>query len=236
MASSRPNPNPLGTITVEAAVANGAIAWTRLRWQFTSEEVKPVLVKPIAKPASKPAMKLEVPELASSGSSASSRSFKPTLGLNVGGCKLFPIGPARAQKGRPNREPRTKASRRLRMTLQFLSDHCMSSYNASGSRHPKPAASFKARPGFTSKASGAFSMRSSSAVQMWSLSGYDETELEELSSRSDSVMELLLMNGEDDAFDLADCLATDIINHDRAELKISPERAEFIAKTLAEFA
>ena len=71
---------------------------------------------------------------------------------------------------------------------------------------------------------------------MGSLSGSDETELEEL-SRSDSVMELLLMNGEDqDAFDLADCLATDIINHDRAELETYPERAEFIAKTLAEFA
>ena len=232
VASSRPNANPLGTITVEAAVANGALAWTRLRWQPTAEEVKPVLVKPIANPAAKPAGKLEVPELASSGSSASSGSFKPTLGLNVGGSKLLPIGPAKAWKGGPNREPRTKASRRLKVTLQFLSDHC-SSYN----RHPKPhLASFKSRPGFTSKASGASSTRSSSAVQMGSLSGSDETELEEL-SRSDSVMELLLMNGEDqDAFDLADCLATDIINHDRAELEAHPERAEFIAKTLAEFA
>ena len=153
------------------------------------------------------------------------------------------IGPAKARKGGPiNREPRTKASRRLKVTLQFLSDHC-SSYNASRSRHPKPAASFKARPGgFTSRASGASSTRwsfSSSAVQMESISGSDETELEEL-SRSDSVMELLLMNGEletdQDAFDLADCLATDIINHDPAELETSPERDEFIAKTLAEFA
>ena len=239
VASSRPNANPLGTITVEAAVANGALAWTRLRWQLTAEELKPVLVKPIAHPAAKPAVKLEVPELASSGSSASSGSFKPTLGLNVGGAKLLPIGPAKARKGGPNREPRTKASRRLKVTLQFLSDHC-SSYNASRSRHPKPAASFKAGPGgFTSRASGASSTRSSSAVQMESISGSDETELEEL-SRSDSVMELLLMNGEletdQDAFDLADCLATDIINHDRAELEPSPERDEFIAKTLAEFA
>ena len=230
VASSRPNANPLGTITVEAAVANGALAWTRLRWQLAAEEVKPVLVKPIAHPAAKPAVKLEVPELASSGSSASSGSFKPTLGLNVGGGKLLPIGPAKARKGGPNREPRTKASRRLKVTLQFLSDHC-SSYNASRSRHPKPAASFKARPGgFTSRAS---------AVQMESISGSDETELEEL-SRSDSVMELFLMNGEletdQDAFDLADCLATDIMNHDRAELETSTERDEFIAKTLAEFA
>ena len=40
VASSRPNANPLGTIAVEAAVANGALAWTRLRWEFTAEEVK----------------------------------------------------------------------------------------------------------------------------------------------------------------------------------------------------
>ena len=99
VASSRPNANPLGTITVEAAVANGALAWTRLRWQLTAEEVKLVLVKPIAHPAAKPAGKLEVPELASSGSSASSGSFKPTIGLNVGGAKLIPIGPAKARKG-----------------------------------------------------------------------------------------------------------------------------------------
>ena len=238
VASSRPNANPLGTITVEAAVANGALAWSRLRWQLTAEEVKPVLVKPIAHPAAKPAGKLEAPELASSGSSASSGSFKPTLGLNVGGSKLIPIGPAKARKGGPNREPRTKASRRLKVTLQFLSDHC-SSYNASRSRHPKPAASFKARPGgFTSRASGASSTRSSfssSAVQMESISGSDETELEEL-SRSDSVMELLLMNGEletDQTLDRGPARRHN--DHDRPNLKL-PLNGTFIAKTLAEFA
>ena len=231
VASSRPNANPLGTITVEAAVANGALAWTRLRWQFTAEEVKPMVVKPIAKPAAKPAVKLNVLELASSGSSASSGSFKSTLGsvdLKLGGGMLLSIGPAKARKGGPNREPQTKLSRRLRVTLQFLSDRD----NASRSKQPKPAALFKA-PVFTLKASGASSTRLSDVVEMESVSGSDEAELEELSN-AESVMDLLLMDGEDqDAFDLADCLATDIMNHERAELEAT-DRAELITKALAE--
>ena len=229
VASSR----PLGTITVEAAVANGALAWTRLRWQFTAEEVKPVVVKPMAKLAAKPAVKLKVLELelASSGSSATSGSFKSTLGsvdLNLGGGMLLTIGPAKARKGGLNREPRTKLSRRLRVTLQFLSDRD----NASRSKQPKPAVSFKA-PVFTLKASGASSTRLSEVVEMESESGSDEAELEELSN-AESVMDLLLMDGEDqDAFDLADCLATDIMNHERAELEAT-DRAELITKALAE--
>tara|TARA_B100000768_G_scaffold120454_1_gene111442 strand:+ start:283 stop:606 length:324 start_codon:yes stop_codon:yes gene_type:complete len=91
---------------------------------------------------------------------------------------------------------------------------------------------FKA-PVFTLKASGASSTRLSDVVEMESVSGSDEAELEELSN-AESVMDLLLMDGEDqDAFDLADCLATDIMNHERAELEAA-ERAEFIAKALAE--
>lgn len=227
VASSRPKANPLGTITVEAAVANGALAWTRLKWQVTAEEVRPMVVKPIAKPAAKPEVKLEVPELASSGSSATSGSFKSTLGgvnLTVGGCMLLTIGPAKARKGGLNRKPRTKPSRRLRMTLQFLSDRD----TASRSKQPKPAVSFKG-PVFTLKASGASSTRLSEVVEMDSFSGSDEAELEELSN-ADSVMDLLLMDGEDqDAFDLADCLATDLLNHERGA-----GRAALIAKALAE--
>ena len=232
VASSRPNANPLGTIAAEAAVANGALAWTRLRWEFTAEEVKPGVVKSIARPATKPAVKLEVLELASSGSSATSASFKSTLGgvdLNVGGGMLLSIGPAKARKGGLNREPRTKLSRRLRVTLHFLSDRD----NAPRSKQlPKPAASFKA-PVFTLKASGASSTRLSEVAEMESESGSDEAELEELSN-AESVMDLLLMDGQDqDAFDLADCLATDIMNHERAELEVAG-RAELIAKALAE--
>ena len=228
VASSR----PLGTVIVEAAVANGTLAWTRLRWQFTAEEVKPLVVMPVAKPAARPAVKTVAKtaekieaallELTTSGSSsATSGSNWAPGGLDLSVGIFLSLAPAKARKQGASRL--TKISRRLRASLRFLADR-----DGAPRSKQKPAAAFTA-PLFTFKAPGSASKRLCEVVEAGSASGSDELE----ECNAESVMDLLLMDGQDqDAFDLADCLATDLMNHERAEFEVS-EQAER-AKALAE--
>ena len=221
-ASSRPNANPLplGTVIVEAAVAHGALAWTRLRWQRDEMKpvVKPVVVKPVAKLGAKLESASERAVLGPVHEVANTNSERMDFDAAVAGM-FIPLAPAKVRKGSPNR--RTKLSRRLSVTLHFLADR----ENAPRTKQ-KPAALFKA-PVFTFKTSGgsgAASRRLSEVVESLSESGSDE--LEECHAESvQSVMNLLLMDGQDDdAFDLADCLATNIMNHER-ELEVTEQEA-----------
>ena len=211
------SPPPMGTFVVNVSKAmSGGIS---LHWQDKLPEIAATLtvselLTQLQEPPTKPEAprKTAMPVRMEIGKQAQSAPKAPSVSY------YLELAPAKPRKDHGKSKPRTRVSKRIVATLHFFADRD----NLTRSKWPKALPTAGAGRDLASSWPGA--MRSSKKAAMRqdtfqdALARYSPTHEGQLESCADeAVLDLFapLMNSDEhaaDAFDLADCLANDIMN------------------------